>query len=181
MYGFFAQLCQAAHYEREQGHRHQLLWWETGIFVGRRYRHQDRMHNLRPDAMGAYQVEERTIRFWLEWDRNTMKTKDLTEKFESYQYYIQAREWSREHQLLPWLLIVVPDYDQELRITRLLTGQFGAISPLTLRITTQSRIADRGPLAEIWLPVLPVREARQDPHQEVPRCRFFEVDPKKRF
>ncbi len=181
VYGFFAQLCQAAHYEREQGHRHQLLWWETGIFVGRRYRHQDRMHNLRPDAMGAYQVDERTIRFWLEWDRNTMKTKDLTEKFESYQYYIQAREWSREHQLLPWLLIVVPDYDQELRITRLLTGQFGAISPLTLRITTQSRIADRGPLAEIWLPVLPVREARQDHHEEVPRCRFFEVDPKKRF
>jgi predicted transcriptional regulator len=181
VYGFFAQLNQAAQHEREQGRRHQLLWWETGIFIGRRYRGQDQMHNLRPDALAAYQVGERTIRFWLEWDRNTMGTKDLMEKFASYQYYIRAREWSREHLLLPWLLIVVPDYDQERRITSILTQHFGAISGLTLRITTESRIADRGPLAEIWLPVLPVQEALQDHHQAAVRCRFFEVDPKKRF
>ncbi len=178
VYGFFAHLSQAAQHEREQGRRHQLLWWETGIFIGRRYRDHDRMHNLRPDALAAYQVGERTIRFWLEWDRNTMDTKDLMEKFASYQYYIRVREWSREHLLLPWLLIVVPDYDQERRITRILTQHFSAISGLTLRITTASRMADRGPLAEIWLPVLPVREARQDQQQGAPRCRFFEVDPK---
>jgi predicted transcriptional regulator len=175
VYGFFAHLCQAAQQEREQGRKHQLLWWETGIFIGRRYRHQDRMHNLRPDALAAYQVGERIIRFWLEWDRNTMKTKDLMEKFESYQYYIRAREWSREPLLLPWLLIVVPDYDQERRITGILTQHFSTVSGLTLRITTQSRIADRGPLGEIWLPVLPVREARQDHQQGTGRCRFFEV------
>jgi hypothetical protein len=180
VYGFFAQLCQAAQREREQERRHQLLWWETGIFIGRRYRHQDRMHNLRPDALAAYQVGERIIRFWLEWDRNTMKTKDLTEKFESYQYYIRAREWSREHQLLPWLLIVVPDYDQERRITRILTQHFSTVGGLTLRITTASRLADRGPLGEIWLPVLPVREDRQD-QQGAVRCRFFEVDSKDAF
>jgi hypothetical protein len=176
VYGFFAQLCQAAQHEREQGRRHQLLWWETGIFIGRRYRHQDQMHNLRPDALAAYQVGERTIRFWLEWDRNTMDARDLAEKFESYQYYIRAREWSREHLLLPWLLMVVPDYDQERRVTAMLTERFSAVSGLTLRITTASRIARRGPLAEIWLPVLPVQECRQD-QQPIPRCRFFEVDP----
>jgi hypothetical protein len=175
VYGFFAHLCQAAQQEREQGRKHQLLWWETGIFIGRRYRHQDCMHNLRPDALAAYQVGERIIRFWLEWDRNTMKTKDLMEKFESYQYYIRSREWSREPLLLPWLLIVVPDYDQERRITGILTQHFSAVSGLTIRITTQSRIADRGPLGEIWLAVLPVREARQDHHQGAVRCRFFEV------
>ena len=92
VYGFFAHLCQAAQCEREQGRTHQLLWWEMGIFIERRYRDHDRMHNLRPDALAAYQIGERTLRFWLEWDRNTMSTKDLTEKFESYQYYIQARE-----------------------------------------------------------------------------------------
>jgi predicted transcriptional regulator len=177
VYGFFAHLCQAAQREREQGRRHQLLWWETGIFIGRRYRDHDRMHNLRPDALAAYQVGDRIISFWLEWDRNTMDAKDLMEKFASYQYYIRAREWAREQQLLPWLLIVVPDYDQELRIRNLLTHHFGAISGLTLRITTESRIANLGPLAEIWLPVLPVRERRQDEQLGVPRCRFFEVDP----
>ena len=177
IYGFFAQLCQATHHEREQGHRHHLLWWEMGTFIWRRYRDHDRMHNVRPDALAAYQIGERTIRFWLEWDRNTMNTKDLAEKFESYQYYIRAREWSREHQLLPWLLIVVPNHDQELRMVRIATQNLGAVSGLTLRITTVSRIADRGPLGEIWLPVLPVREARQD-QQPITRCRFFEVDPK---
>ena len=176
VYGFFAHLCQAAQCEREQGRTHQLLWWEMGIFIERRYRDHDRMHNLRPDALAAYQIGERTLRFWLEWDRNTMSTKDLTEKFESYQYYIQAREWSREHSLLPWLLVVVPDHDQELRITRILTQHFSAISGLTLRITTASRIAHRGPLGEIWLPVLPVQEARQG-QQTIPRCHFFELHP----
>jgi len=179
IYEFFAQLCQATHYECEQGHRHHLLWWEMGPFTWRRYRDHDRMHNVRPDAMAAYQIGERTIRFWLEWDRNTMNTKDLAEKFESYQYYIRAREWSCEHQLLPWLLIVVPNHDQEQRIVRIATQNLGAVSGLTLRITTVSRIASRGPLAEIWLPVLPVREASQDHDEQAPRCRFFEVDPKK--
>jgi predicted transcriptional regulator/DNA-binding MarR family transcriptional regulator len=179
VYGFFAQLCQAAQREREQGRRHHLLWWEMGIFIERRYRDHDRMHNLRPDAMAAYQVGERTLRFWLEWDRHTMSTKDLTEKFASYQYYIRAREWSREQMLLPWLLIVVPDHDQELRMARIAVQHLEAASGLTLRITTASRIANLGPLAEIWLPVLPVREARQDQHLGTPRSRFFEVDPKK--
>ncbi len=27
IYGFFADLCRAAQYQREQGYRHQLLWW----------------------------------------------------------------------------------------------------------------------------------------------------------
>ncbi len=134
------------------------------------------MHNLRPDALAAYQVDERTIRFWLEWDRSTISTKDLVEKFASYQYYIRAREWAREHQILPWLLIVVPNHDQELRMVRIARQHLGAVSGLALRITTQSRIADRWPLAEIWLPVLPVREARRDSAEEAPRCRFFEVD-----
>jgi hypothetical protein len=176
VYGFFADLCRAAQRQREQGRKHQLLWWEMGIFIERRYRDHDHMHNLRPDAMAAYLVGERIIRFWLEWDRNTMGVKDLTEKFETYYNYICAREWARENTPLPWLFIVVPDHDQELRIVRIASQKLSAVNGLTLRITTASRIAHQGPLGEIWLPVLPVRKARED-QQPVPRCRFFEVNP----
>ena len=87
VYSFFAALCQAARHERAMGREHRLLWWETGLLCERRYRDHDRWHNLRPDAMGDYQAGEQQVRFWLEWDRATMGTRDLVTKFSTYAHY----------------------------------------------------------------------------------------------
>jgi len=101
----------------------------------------------------------------------------LMEKLAIYQHYIctreWSREWSREHVPLPWLLVVVANHDQELRVASMATQQLATGGLLTLLVTTMNHLACRGPLGEIWLPVLPVQEARQE-QQFVPRCRFFE-------
>jgi len=151
IYSFFAALSQAA--RQEQGHR--LLWWETGASCERRYRNLDHWHNLRPDAVGEYLAGERRVRFWLEWDRATMGTRDLVAKFTTYAHYVTSREWFKEKFVLPLLLIVAPGKDQEMRIIRVVTHVLATVPGLVVRSTTATRLAERGPLAAIWYQVLP--------------------------
>ena len=90
IYGFFASLSQAASQERLQGREHRLLWWETGSACERRYRDHDHWHNLRPDALAEYQAGKQRVRFWLEWDRGTMGTRDLAVKLRTYAQYVAS-------------------------------------------------------------------------------------------
>ena len=73
--------------------------------------------------MGEYQVGEQRVRFWLEWDRATMGTRDLVTKFSTYAHYAASREWYREPRGLP-LLLVVPRIalQYEAQLTQMLRG-----------------------------------------------------------
>jgi hypothetical protein len=153
IYGFFVSLCQAASEERLQGREHRLLWWETGAACERRYRDHDHWYNLRPDALAEYQVGEQRVRFWLEWDRATMGTRDLVAKFRTYAHYVISREWFREKAGLPLLLMVTPGKEQEMRIARIATALLAEAPGLVIHTTTTTRLANRGPLAAIWYQV----------------------------
>jgi hypothetical protein len=155
IYGFFASLSQAAQQERRGPREQRLLWWETGASCERRYRDHDCWHNLRPDAEGAYQSGEHCVRFWLEWDRATMGTRDLTAKFSTYAHYVASREWFREKTVLPILLVVAPSRDQEMRIIRVATRVLPPSSAMVVRTTTATRLEEHGPLAAIWCQALP--------------------------
>ncbi len=171
VYGYFASLSQAARQQRMQQREHRLLWWETGAFCERRYQDHDHWHNLRPDAMGEYQVGEQRVRFWLEWDRATMGTRDLLAKFRTYAQYVTSREWFRGRAVLPLLLVVAPDQGQEMRIARVVTAVLANTPGLVIRTTTITRLKDRGPLAEIWYQVLPHGRTTD----KTQRCQFFDL------
>jgi len=171
IYGFFASFCQKARQERAQGHEHRLLWWETGAVCERRYRDHDRWHNLRPDAIGEYQVGEQRVRFWLEWDRATMGTRDLVAKFRTYAHYMTSSEWFRELAGLPLLLMVTPGKEQEMWIARIATPLLADAPGLVIQTTTATRLADQGPLAAIWYQVpsdnkIPERASRSQFYHE---------------
>ena len=167
IYSFFSAVSQAA--SQEPGHC--LLWWETGASCERRYRDHDHWHNLRPDAVGEYQAGKRRLRFWLEWDRATMGTRDLVAKFKTYAHYVVSREWFREKTVLPLLLIVAPGREQEMRIARVVTHVLATIPELVVRTTTSTRLAENGPLAAIWYQVLP----KVGEKETVVRGRFYAV------
>ena len=181
IYRFFADLRRATQEENKRlsqldsPRRYALLWWEMGIFTERRYQHLDTMHNLRPDAAAEYQYqgkENKTLHFWLEWDRNTMGTTDLEEKFDAYLYYLGSREYQvRDKKRLPWILVVVPNPNQERRIAHIAAEKLANIQNLDLRLTTITRLEDKGVLGEIWLPVLPTPPTGL---RGAHRCRFFE-------
>ncbi len=169
VYSFFASLCRAARHERVRSGEHRLLWWETGTVCERRYRDHDRWHNLRPDAMGEYQVGEQRVRFWLEWDRATMGTRDLVAKFSTYAHYVASREWYREQGGLPLLLVVAPGQAQEMRIARIASVLLTSTPALAIATTTATRLAEQGPLAVIWYRV--PRTTQQT--DMVPRSRWY--------
>lgn len=162
VYSFFALLSQTAQQERMQGMQHRLLWWESGRACMRRYRYADSWHNLRPDASGEYAIGEQRLRFWLEWDNGTMNVRDLAVKFSTYAHYVASHEWAKERAILPYLLIVAPERAQEMRIERVAKALLANTPGLFVRITTATRLREKGPLAAIWLP----GDQRYEPDQK---------------
>ena len=154
IYGFFASLSQAAIEERLQGGEHRLLWWETGAACERRYRDHDRWHNLRPDALAVYQAGEQRVRFWLEWDRGTMSSRNLAAKCRTYAQYVASREWFKQETALPLLLVVTPDPGQERRLGRVATATLTDGCGLIIRTTTLTRLQEQGFLGPVWGQVL---------------------------
>jgi DNA-binding MarR family transcriptional regulator len=169
IYGFFASLAQAALKERAQGHDHRLLWWETGAVCEQRYRDHDRWHNLRPDAFAEYQAGERRVRFWLEWDRGTMSSRDLAIKCRTYEQYLDSREWFKQEATLPFLLVVTPDPGQERRLGLVVTATLTDSCRLIIRSTTLTRVHEQGLLGPIWDQILLRREGTN----LMPRCTFY--------
>jgi hypothetical protein len=169
VYGFFASLSQVASREQLQGREHHLLWWETGATCERRYPDHEHWHNLRPDAMGEYQAGEWQVRFWLEWDRATMGMRDLVAKFQTYVQYVTSHAWFKEQHVMPYLLVIVPGKEQEMRIARIAQARLVNTPGLVIQTTTATRLADLGPLAQIWHQVSP----SNDRTETVSRRSFF--------
>ena len=171
IYGFFASLSQAASEERLQGREHRLLWWETGTACERRYRDHEHWHNLRPDALATYQAGERRVRFWLEWDRGTMSSRDLAVKCRTYEQYVASREWFKQEASLPLLLVVTPDPEQERRISRVATVTLTDSCRLIIRTTTWTRVCEQGLLGPIWDQVFPHIGMKE----LTPRSKFYDT------
>lgn len=150
LYGFFARLAETTDAD------HSLCWWETGTACERRYHRQEHWHNFRPDALAEYRVGIRAFRFWLEWDRGTMNVRDLRSKFASYAYYLASREWVKERTPLPLLLCITPDTGQEQRLAQVAHTLVEITSDLSLYTTTAHLLDTLGPLASIWMQVMPL-------------------------
>ena len=151
VYHFLALLYRAA---SQQDH-HQVLWFEAGPHSERSYRSHGTWRNIRPDATIAYQAGAQRLLAWLEWDEGSMMSRNLAAKLYAYQRFLRGREWgSYDTKVLPLLLFVVPDRSQELRIGRLAQGIL-AQEGMIIRSTTITRLTEYGPLAAIWLPVVP--------------------------
>ncbi len=159
VYGFLALLHDAA---RHAGH--QVRWWEVGAWCERRYRDHGSWHNLRPDAAFEYVAEARVCRAWVEWDVGTMTGANLANKMQAYAHYVRSREWAREVHALPTLLVIAPGPGQEERIRQV--AHFCVEAGLQIRVTTATRLAQRGLLEPIWLD--PARST-----QDGTRCTWF--------
>ena len=87
-----------------------------------------------------------------------MNARDLTVKFTSYAQYLASREWGRDHPVLPLLVCVTPDIAQEQRIGRVAQETLAQTHSFVLCTTTATLLTAYGPLAAIWLPVLPCHQ-----------------------
>ena len=98
-----------------------------------------------------------------------MSTQDLAIKFRTYTQYVTSHMWFKEQRVLPYLLVIVPGKEQEMRIPRLVEAFFVNAPELVIHTTTATRLADRRSLAEIWNHV-PLHNMSKE---MVSRSRFF--------
>ncbi|HEU5377405.1 MAG TPA: replication-relaxation family protein, partial [Ktedonobacteraceae bacterium] len=127
-----------------------LRWWESGTSCARRFSWKGRWHSFQPDACAEYQnAGQSAFRFWLEWDQGTMNVRDLERKCANYAAYLDARAWSCEHLTLPLLLFVVPDIDQERRVSRC-AREVLRNARLPLYLSTRELMRSQGLDAPIW-------------------------------
>ena len=154
VYSFIAALHRAA-----DSHEVTLTWWETGAACERSYPWHGIRHNLRPDAEFALLQNAphlRHHRYWLEYDRGTMRRRDLEAKMRTYAEYVRSREWFKDGRAsLPRLLFVVPDTGQERRISEAARTSLADL-PLHVLVTTAGHIASSDPFESIWRPVFPL-------------------------
>lgn len=162
VYGFLAALHRAA-----PRHEITISWWETGESCERSYPWHSVRRNLRPDAEFALLPKSTASfhyrRYWLEYDRGTMRRRDLEAKMRTYADYVRAREWVKDGLTnLPRLLFVVPDTGQEQRVSDAVRTSLANL-PLHVLVTTAGHIASADPFAPIWRPVFPLMsEMRQE-------------------
>ena len=115
------------------------------------------------------------FRFWLEWDRGTMNSRDLTIKFASYAQYIASREWARESSRIPALVCVAPDIAQEKRMLRVAQARLAQAAGFELWTATEALMNEHGPLAPIWLQGIPQRSQVSQPKGSYRQCLFDEM------
>jgi hypothetical protein len=120
-----------------------------------------------------YQAGERWVRFWLEWDRATMGTRNLVVKFRTYTQYVTSHEWFKEQRVMPYLLVIVPGKEQEMRIARIVEDVRMNTPELVILTTTATRLKGSGPLAQIWYQASPQSERTA----MVARRSFFTTSP----
>ncbi len=86
-----------------------------------------------------------------------MNVRDLALKFAAYAHYITSREWARERSLLPQLVCIAPDIAQERRMHRVAQARLMHTPGVVVWTTTAVLLNEQGPLAPIWLQVMPQR------------------------
>jgi hypothetical protein len=123
------------------------------------------------------QLGERSLRFWLEWDRGTMKLQDLQLKFATYAMYLISREWARSSPYLPMLVCVAPEIGQERLLAKAARECLLRVpSSLGVYTTTTNLLMTQGLLAPIWQRVVladqQVQSAPPDPRRR--RALFVE-------
>lgn len=170
---FFARLAQAA----TQHPDHRLLWWETGYAREQLYYRLSRpaWRWKQPHGLGEYQAGTRRVRFWLAWhgaeDHLLPKWQhDLA----GYASYIASREWTREGQVLPLLLVVCPDGAREKQMQQFASTCWERLHPRPLLLsTTRDLLEAAGPLGPIWQ-----REEQETAREnaERPRRCFYDLD-----
>ena len=162
-------LLAAFHTGASQHEHHiSIVWWEIGQQCERSYIFHGVRHNLRPDAAceihftDTRNKQRRRLRCWLEWDNGTMGRRDLEAKMQSYATYIAAKAWMSESvRSLPYLLFVVPDTGQEMRIQEVARAVLSDTS-LHILSTTVAHVRAYSPFGAIWRRILPVRKSDEE-------------------
>jgi len=128
-----------------------LIRWLSASEAAQKFTYGEVTHWLRPDGAGDVWWRGRVRRFYLEWDRGTMRWPDMIEKFRLYAaYYANLARTGVENG--PDLLMVTASPAREGIIWQTLAMAFDEVnaSPAHISTSLDSLLARVGPMGAVW-------------------------------
>ncbi len=115
------------------------------------FRHDGRLHSVRPDASGVLHKDGRTWHFLLEWERRAVRPVTMAARIAPYLRYFSSAKSAADHGTLPSVLIVFENdlaATHFLRVARQETARAGVRIPLY--VSHRDLLERRGPLGAVW-------------------------------
>ncbi len=119
--------------------------------ASRYFRHDGRLHSVRPDAFGVLRRGEKTLPFFLEWERRAVRPGTMAARLAPYLRYYATRRPLDDHGAIPAVLVVFDDdlaATHFLRVARQEMERAGVEVPL--RVSHKAALEGQGPLGRGW-------------------------------
>ena len=115
------------------------------------FRHDDRLHSVRPDAFGVLKREGKERPFFLEWERRAVRPVTMAARIAPYLRYYAANRPLDDHGVAPAVLVV---FDDELAAGHFLRVASDETRRVEVRVplwVSHRNALDRlGPLGKAW-------------------------------
>ena len=119
--------------------------------ASRFFRHDDRLHSVRPDAFGVLKREGKERPFFLEWERRAVRPVTMAARIAPYLRYYAARRPLDDHGVAPAVLVVFDDdiaAGHFLRVADDEMRRAGVRVPLW--VSHRAALEKSGPLGAAW-------------------------------
>ena len=159
-------LAVLANQSRSQGWK--VVQFDPPRRASRFFRHDDRLHSVRPDAFGVLKREGKERPFFLEWERRAVRPVTMAARIAPYLRYYAARRPLDDHGVVPLVLVVFDDdlaAGHFLRVAGDEMRRAGVRAPLW--VSHRNALERSGPLGKAW----------QAPGRWEPSCPFPATPP----
>ena len=159
-------LAVLANQSRSQGWR--VVQFDPPRRASRFFRHDDRLHSVRPDAFGVLRREGKVTPFFLEWERRAVRPVTMAARIAPYLRYYAANRPLDDHGVAPAVLVVFDDdlaAGHFLRVASDEMRRAGVRVPLW--VSHRNALERSGPLGAAW----------QAPGRWEPSCPFSATPP----
>ncbi len=146
----------------------ELAQFDPARRATRFFRHDDRLHSVRPDAFGVLRREGKERPFFLEWERRAVRPVTMAARIAPYLRYYAANRPLDDHGVVPLVLVVFDDdlaAGHFLRVASDEMRRAGVRVPLW--VSHRNALERLGPLGKAW----------QAPGRWEPSCPFPATPP----
>ena len=159
-------LAVLSNQSRSQGWK--VVQFDPPRRASRFFRHDDRLHSVRPDAFGVLKREGKERPFFLEWERRAVRPVTMAARIAPYLRYYAANRPLDDHGVAPAVLVVFDDdlaAGHFLRVAGDEMRRTGVRVPLW--VSHRNALERLGPLGKAW----------QAPDRREPSCPFPATPP----
>ena len=162
-------LAVLANQARSQGR--QAVQFDPPRRASRFFRHDDRLHSVRPDAFGVLKREGKERPFFLEWERRAVRPVTMAARIAPYLRYFAANRPLDDHGVVPLVLVV---FDDDLAAGHFLRVAGDAMRRSQVRVplwvSHRAALEKFEPLGAAWLGPVCGNRAKPLPTNEAIHC-----------